>query len=65
MSRHQRRRLLALWAPLAGAGVAMILASYTLTATLNGLTVGGYVVGCVGVLGACWDEAQTRAGRLP
>lgn len=65
MTQHQKRRVLALWAPLALVGCALCLIAAPLSLTLNGLGLAGMVIGYAGILAACWDDHQVRTGNLP
>ena len=62
MTTHQRRRIVWLWAPLALAGVSLILTAIPLSLTLNGLGLAGMTVAFLALSGAMWDEHNVARG---
>lgn len=62
MTKHRARRFFLIWTPAYLAGVAMIVASATLTDATNGLTVLGTITAVIG-LGAAAHDNSTRSTR--
>lgn len=60
MTAYQWRRFVLLWTPFYLAGIAMIVASATLTNTTNGLTVLGTITAVIGLGAAAYDNRSTR-----
>lgn len=50
-----RRRLFCIFLPFVVIGMGIYLYSFTLTTTINGGSVFGFIVAGVAVLGAAWD----------
>lgn len=60
MTRYQWRRFALLWVPLFLTGIGMLVGSAFLTATLNGLTLTGFLTAVAGLAAAAHDNRSTR-----
>lgn len=57
---YATRRMFVLWLPFAVLGMAVMLYSYTLTLTANGLTFVGLFTAGLGILAAALDTEDER-----
>ncbi|MFB9777309.1 hypothetical protein [Brevibacterium otitidis] len=60
MTKYEARRLSFLWLPIVAAGAIINAWSYTITLTMNGLTLAGVTLIAAGTLAAAIDHDRGR-----